>query len=310
MQACILSKCTAADVYNVDETSFHTKGKSQKVVAVRGSRAVWTTEPKDTYHLSIVVAVAADGTLVPPGFILPGQSCKTAVLDGCTVADAVVATSPKAFINGDLFNAWLTAFGEWKMSARAARPAVLVMDNCAAHLSPESLPICAAYGILRVCLPPNGTHLLLPLDVSVFRGLKRNIARLTTKRLQATASCTLARADSIKIACDAFKELTKRQACPTTKDVRVKSDPIVRGFATCGVWPLSLPAMYRRLKLQETNGPTGDLGAAHWIKTKEVARQDVLTVPANPKERKHVASGSDWLSRVELHAAASRPRNR
>ncbi|RHY74059.1 hypothetical protein DYB34_006000 [Aphanomyces astaci] len=160
--------CTAGDIYNVDETSLQTKGSSKKVVAVRGSKNVWKGDQKSSYHLTIVAAVAADGTPVPPAFILPGKSCATTVLDTCPVADAMITSSPKS------------------------------------HLSVNSLPICEAYGICLVRIPANATHLLQPLDVALFRTFKRKISCGVTQCLQAMDSMTLPRDAAIKIAGEAF----------------------------------------------------------------------------------------------------------
>ncbi|RHY06621.1 hypothetical protein DYB25_009696 [Aphanomyces astaci] len=110
--------CTAREVYNVDETSFKTKTHSKRVVAIRGSRSVWIEENAEAYHLTIVMTATADGTLVPPAFILPGVTCETSVLDECPVDGALVTTAPKAFMNSTIFNTWLIAFGEWKLEAR------------------------------------------------------------------------------------------------------------------------------------------------------------------------------------------------
>ncbi|RHY02901.1 hypothetical protein DYB25_011361 [Aphanomyces astaci] len=125
LKACLAFNCSPSDIYNVDETSFKTKNSSKKVVAIRGSQSVWATEKSVPYHLTIVAAVAADGTFVPPAFILPGLTCEAVVLDECAVHDAVVTTAPKAFINAHIFNNWLETFGEWKMKHRGCRPAVL-----------------------------------------------------------------------------------------------------------------------------------------------------------------------------------------
>ncbi|RHY47274.1 hypothetical protein DYB38_010517, partial [Aphanomyces astaci] len=125
LKACLAFNCSPSDIYNVDETSFKTKNSSKKVVAIRGSQSVWATEKSVPYHLTIVAAVAADGTFVPPAFILPGLTCEAVVLDECAVHDAVVTTAPKAFINAHIFNNWLETFGEWKMKYRGCRPAVL-----------------------------------------------------------------------------------------------------------------------------------------------------------------------------------------
>ncbi|RHZ18306.1 hypothetical protein DYB37_006812 [Aphanomyces astaci] len=77
LKACLGFHCTARDVYNVDETSFKTKTHSKRVVAIRGSRSVWIEENAEAYHLTIVMTATADGTLVPPAFILPGNGFRT-----------------------------------------------------------------------------------------------------------------------------------------------------------------------------------------------------------------------------------------
>ena len=44
-------KCTAANVYNMDETSFKTKGNTKTVIAVKGSTELWSTEPNQSFHI-------------------------------------------------------------------------------------------------------------------------------------------------------------------------------------------------------------------------------------------------------------------
>ncbi|KAH9087569.1 hypothetical protein LEN26_019968 [Aphanomyces euteiches] len=117
VKSCLAFHCSA-DVYNVDETSFKTKTKGKRVVAVRGSKNVWDCEKETPYHLTIVLTAAADGTLAPPAFVLPGKSCGTVVLDDCCVENTLVTTSPKAFMNSVIFNTWLIQFGEWKLANR------------------------------------------------------------------------------------------------------------------------------------------------------------------------------------------------
>jgi len=301
-------KCTAANIYNMDETSFKTKGTSRTVIAVKGSTELWSTEPNQSYHMTIVAAVAADGVAAPPAFILPSMSVETTVLDDCPVDGALVSTAPKGFINSDLFNQWLIRFGEWKLTARGAAPAILIIDNCASHLdSPETAAIEQAYGVKIIRLPPNSTHLLQPLDVAVFRTFKASISRKMTEGLRASSATELARRVAIQIAGSAYNDMLRpkvqRPGDPP------KQSPVVNGFVTCGAWPLSLVAMERRLRKQMSNGVRGTLGTEAWIKVQAVARDTVLVVPAKPvpsRERKRVATDSAWMDRVELHAAAAR----
>ncbi|RQM12212.1 hypothetical protein B5M09_008433 [Aphanomyces astaci] len=286
--------CTAREVYNDDETSFKTKTQSKRVVAIRGSRSVWIEENAEAYHLTIVMTAAADGTLVPPAFILPGVTCETSVLDECPVDGALMTTAPKAFMNSTIFNTWLIAFGEWKLEARGGHPAVMVLDSCSSHHCVESEWICETYGILLVFLPPNATHLLQPLDVAIFRSYKRDIKNGVTTYLRAFNAVSLPRVKAISIAGEAFNKLRSQWVLYLWNVAAVVADDA------------------QRLALQTSNSVDKDFGAAMWIRTQVAAREDALTVPARHtgKERKRVSTGDEWFSMAGLHAAASIPNKR
>jgi hypothetical protein len=46
---------------------------------------------------------------------------------------------------------------------------LLLKDNLSSHLSVEVINLCKKNAIEFVCLPPNSTHFLQPLDVGLFR---------------------------------------------------------------------------------------------------------------------------------------------
>ncbi|KAE9005456.1 hypothetical protein PF005_g12194 [Phytophthora fragariae] len=65
----------ASRIFNVDETAFESGRKSTCVIAFRGSRNVWHTDPTISFHLSIVACASAGGFLVPPAFHPPCRTC-------------------------------------------------------------------------------------------------------------------------------------------------------------------------------------------------------------------------------------------
>ncbi|KAG3155286.1 hypothetical protein PC128_g22115 [Phytophthora cactorum] len=69
-------------VFNMDETAFQKQLKSKKVVVVRGSSNVWSTEPTANFHLTIVACGSAAGFIVPPAFVLPGKPVSSRLLEG------------------------------------------------------------------------------------------------------------------------------------------------------------------------------------------------------------------------------------
>ena len=55
---------------------------------------------------------------------------------------------------------------------------LLIVDGHASHVSIEFITFARKHKIICLCLPPHSTHLLQPLDVSVFGPLKQNYKRL------------------------------------------------------------------------------------------------------------------------------------
>ncbi|EGZ12811.1 hypothetical protein PHYSODRAFT_334665 [Phytophthora sojae] len=96
-------KLDASRVFNMDETAFQKQLKSKKVVAVKGSSNVWSTEPTANFHLTIVACGSAAGFVVPPAFILPGKTVSSRLLENCEAPGAAVSSSPSGFMNTELF---------------------------------------------------------------------------------------------------------------------------------------------------------------------------------------------------------------
>ena len=98
----------------------------------------------------------------------------------------------------------------------------------------------------------------------------------------------------------------------TYKEIIDAIQRVEAGESKAAVVRSSLPAMLKRFALQVNNCVEGEIGAAAWIKTQEVARAVVLTVPARSasKSRKRVVTQMDWFSKEGLHISASQPRKR
>jgi hypothetical protein len=73
MKHVIERKVTSDRIFNMDETGFAQKTKSKKVIALKGSRNVWSKSTEASFHLTVVAAGSASGFVVPPLFLLPGK---------------------------------------------------------------------------------------------------------------------------------------------------------------------------------------------------------------------------------------------
>ncbi|KAE9027795.1 hypothetical protein PF010_g2565 [Phytophthora fragariae] len=119
----------------------------------------------------------------------------------CVVPGATVTTSPSGFMNMELFAEWLHFFSG-SMPASIPRPLVLILDGCGSHHSDKVVDAADALDILLVSLPPNGTHLLQPLDVAVFATLKSKIHNIISELVDEDDNgyFNLSKDDAIKVA--------------------------------------------------------------------------------------------------------------
>ncbi|POM76786.1 Putative retroelement [Phytophthora palmivora] len=166
----IEQKLDGRRVWNMDETSFVNKHTSRTVLALRGSSNVWSIAPETTFHLSVVAAINAAGAAAPPLFILPGIRLRRTTLDGSAIRKAGVITAPKGFLNSAIFEKWIGHF-MGSLDEDIERPIVLVCDGCSSHLEYDAERRAKALVVILLCLPPNATHLIQPLDVAVTCGI-------------------------------------------------------------------------------------------------------------------------------------------
>jgi len=84
--------------------------------------------------------------------------------------DTMFAQQKSGWMNGEICERWLeTHFIKY---APPVRPLLLVFDGLKAHISLKLIEVAEKNKILLYCLPPHSSHLLQPLDVSVFGPLK------------------------------------------------------------------------------------------------------------------------------------------
>ena len=272
-------KLSSDRVFNMDETGFFQTKKSKKVVVVRGSRNVWSKTVESSFHLTIVACCAANEFVVPPLFIVPGVRVNRDVLDSCTVANACITAAPKGFMNSSVFLKWLDHFSS-NVPVSVTRPIMLVYDGYSSHYNTDIVLKAIELRIILVLLPANATHLIQPLDVSVFKPLKLSLKREMDEFMVNHAVTSFNKKDSIDITPRSWNSI-----------IVGKSRNIAAGFEASGLWPPSFPKMQRRWKLYHDGGvDSSKTVIAPWIQTREVVRTRILQLPApidrTPKRRK------------------------
>jgi len=133
MKHVIERKATPDQVFNMDETGFGQIRKSKKVIAVAGSKNVWTKIAESNSHLTITACVSATGFVVPPLFVVEGKRLNRDVMDACSIFGSTITTSPKGFMNSGIFLKWLEHF-EQNVPGEVNRPLIWCLMVMAATI--------------------------------------------------------------------------------------------------------------------------------------------------------------------------------
>nr|CCA23996.1 PREDICTED: similar to ENSANGP00000028549 putative [Albugo laibachii Nc14] len=256
-------------VFDVDETGFGQKTKSRKVIAVRGPKNVWTKCIDMSFHLTLVACVSASGSCLPPLFLLPGQRLNRDILSECSVLGATLAVAPKAFMNQAIFVKWLEHFAA-SVPSSIIRPLLLIYDGCASHYSKRIVEKAIEMKIILLLLPPNSTHILQPLDVSVFKPFKTSLRRSMDRFMIDEDVSSLTKKQAISLASSAWQN-----------GVLAKPDNVISGFVSTGLWPISAPKMRARRELYADGGVKNGSVPSNpvWLTVRQERRTEVLFLP-------------------------------
>lgn len=90
--------------------------------------------------------------------------------------DWLFGVSENGYMDTQLFLSWFRQI--FLKHATKERPLLLTMDNHESHVSLEVVEEARANQVELYCLPPHTTHILQPLDVVMFRPLKKTFSDL------------------------------------------------------------------------------------------------------------------------------------
>lgn len=212
-------------IYNGDETNFQLCPKNSKVLAPKGAKNVYEVDVGQSKQtITVMFTFAASGDLTPPMIIYPFKRMPQHILN----------TVPKNWGAGHSDNGWMKAelFYEYIANVlyphlkenNVIFPILLFVDGHTTHLTYKLSQLCNKLQIVLICLYPNATRVLQPADVAAFKPLKTGWKKgvLEWRRENPTAA------------------LTKEKFAPVLEKViqnSVKSDTIVNGFRSCGLFP-------------------------------------------------------------------------
>lgn len=158
-------------IFNLDETGLGTDARNCGVFVAKNARTAYQRSATcGKTMFSVLFCVSADGKYMPPFTIYKSKHIYDAWTHGGP-SGAMYGCTDSGWMTDSVFEQWIKHFS--KHVADLPKPILLIFDGHGSHLTYETIKHAIENQIIVLCLPPNSSHALQPLDVGVFAPLKK-----------------------------------------------------------------------------------------------------------------------------------------
>lgn len=219
-------------VFNCDESGFRLCPELGHVIVKKGAKSVYTVVSGDEKEcLTVLFMVNAAGSMVPP-MVLHAYKRVPYNVTKKIPKDWSMGISDKGWMTAETFYEYISnIFYPWLLKNNIQFPVVLYVDGHSSHVTRPLVNFCQTVQIELVALYPNSTHIIQPLDVSVFHPMK-NVWRQKVRNWRLENQGERLRKEDfaplLKTAIDSLHNL---------------GNTIKNGFRTCGLLPFSPDAV-------------------------------------------------------------------
>lgn len=213
-------------IYNIDETGIQPEHRPPNVIAPVGSKPQAITSPRST-TTTVIGCANATGNSVPPFFIFKGKRYNPDLMKGATPgAHAVMSDS--GWSNADIFQEYLKTQFIPNVRGGCAddQKILLICDGHTSHVSKSVIEWANSKNVILFILPAHTSHLLQPLDVSIFSPFKTYYYSECATYMRNKIGQTVTRYQMCQLACTAYMKAMTPQN-------------IVAGFRKTGIYPIA-----------------------------------------------------------------------
>lgn len=228
------------NIYNYDETNLCDDPGKKKIICRRGTKYPEHIMNSTKISFSVMFCGNAAGESIPPYIIYKSEHLWSTWMENGPDGTRYNRTK-SGWIDSATFEDWFLRHLLPILKKKSGRK-VIIGDNLASHINFNVLEECGKNNIAFICLPPNATHILQPLDVAYFRPLKvkwRQVL-MTWKESQVGRKLTTTPKEI-------FPGLLKK-ALDNLPDTR---ENLIAGFKKTGIVPLNKNDALERLPKQD-----------------------------------------------------------
>ena len=181
-------------------------------------------------YLPVWERVNAAGNAIPPYFIFKGKRWNEELVKwACIGTKGTVSES--GWCNSSIFKQYLEEhFVPNVRPPDSKQPILMIYDGHASHKSPETIKFAREKNIILFVLPAHSSHILQPLDVSIFGPFKNYYYSECSRFMQRNMGRTITKYEICTLACKAYlKAMTPLS--------------IQNGFRKTGIFPLKADAI-------------------------------------------------------------------
>jgi len=175
-----------AMVFNADETAIVYGETDSKIRAVTGRehRKAFIKAGIKKFHLTCMVCVCADGTLLPTTIITPRKTISQVAARRAKQYRFSFSYNHKGWMTKRIFERWVedefipqVIEKRRDMNYPADEPALLVLDGHSSRRSPVAMDMLISNHIFVAIIPAHSSHVTQPLDVVAFGVFKSRIGK-------------------------------------------------------------------------------------------------------------------------------------
>ena len=189
--------------------------------------------PKNCQSLTILKTISAASLSIPPFLIIQGKLHMENWYHRNLKGEERITVSDSGYTNSELALEYLKHFIKHTHSNETTAPKLLLMDSHISHTTPEFVLLAHANHIHPYQFPSHLTHILQPLDVSVFAVYKHWHNRAVQKAM---------RDMDIDYTVSSFlRDLTE------VREQTFKKGTVIKAFRESGMWPPSFSIIEKKI---------------------------------------------------------------
>ena len=275
-------------IFNLDETGLTANKNDHKVYVGAGVKNAYSITPPGTKAMfTVLFCCSAIGQFLPPYTIYRAKSLWNTWITG-GVPGASYGFSDSGWMMDVNFQAWFTeVFVPKTKDIASCHKRLLLYDGHNSHITYRTVRTAIDNDIVIVCLPPNTSHALQPLDVAVFRSVKVKWANICQNWFKNTWNKSVDKATFPALLKELWGQLEPQHA--------------VKGFLKSGLYPLDKNAVNDKIlntceqPSQPAGGPRSSSKLMRKAICKVISPTETPEIAATMANRTRKGQGCSWL---------------